>query len=280
MSKYHRKPITYTSQLSLTVSNLQESILYYTRVIGFLVIEQDEGAAILGPNPESPLLFLTASKKGRKPLRTTGLYHFALLLKERDQLANFLGHLLEHRIPYGSADHILTEALYLNDPDGNGIEVYYDKKDTELEASVDSLEMATLPLDQEDLISVRSGSWTTLPENTMVGHMHLHVNDLDLAKEFYIDGLGFEIVAHYPGALFISDGGYHHHLGLNIWNGESAPVPPKDSLGLDWYNLVLADEEKRERIIQQLKDLSYEVSEEAGGFFTKDPAGNLIRLDL
>lgn len=281
MSKYHKSPIKFTSELSLKVSDLERSLAYYDGVIGLQTIHRTEEGATLSADGERGLLFLKQAKKqGPKLGRTTGLYHFALLLRERGDLANFLAFLLEHRLPFGSADHILTEALYLEDPDGNGIELYYDKAEAELEGPVDSLEMATLPLDLNDLLELVSGKWDRIPKDAIIGHMHLHVNSLDAAEDFYVDGLGFDIVASYPGALFISDGAYHHHIGLNIWQGEGAEPAPSDAPGLDWYNIVLAGEEERDRLVQRLLAKGYFVAQEADFFLAKDPAGNRLRLVL
>jgi len=279
MSKYHQKGVSYVNKLSINVSNLEGSLTYYEKVIGLSLLERDENKAVLTADQVTPLLILNQpSKVLPKPRRTTGLYHFALLLKERSQLANFLGHLIEKRIPHGSADHILTEALYLNDPDGNGIEVYYDKKDEEVDGTVESLEMATLPLDQASLLRVRTGDWRKMPKDTIIGHIHLQVDSLEEAKAFYVDTLGFDIIARYPGALFISDGGYHHHIGLNTWNGEDAPAPPKDSVGLNWYNIVLSSIEEHEAIVLRLKENGYPIVNEGEYLTTEDPAGNKIRL--
>lgn len=281
MSKYHKSPIKFTTALSLKVLDLARSLDYYEQVIGLETIYRTEEEASLSADGERPLLFLRQPKGVQPKLRrTTGLYHFALLLRERQDLANFLAFLLEHRLPFGSADHILTEALYLEDPDGNGIELYYDKEEEELDGPVESLEMATLPLDLEDLLELRSGSWGRIPKDTIIGHMHLHVNSLEAAEDFYVDGLGFDIVARYPGALFISDGGYHHHIGLNVWNGEGAEAAPAEAVGLNWYNLVLPDEAERKRLAGRLLAKGYSVSEEGEFFLTEDPAGNVLHLTL
>lgn len=279
MSIYHQKGISYVNKISINVSNLEGSLAYYENIIGFSVLEREENKAVLTADQVTPLLILNQpSKVLPKPMRTTGLYHFALLLKERFQLANFLGHLLEKRIPYGSADHILTEALYLNDPDGNGIEVYYDKKDEELSGPAETLEMATLPLDQANLLRTRTKAWRNLPKDTIIGHIHLHVDHLEEAKKFYVDTLGFDIIARYPGALFISDGGYHHHIGLNTWNGEDAVAAPKDSVGLNWYNIVLPSIEEYGAIAVRLKKNGYLLVDDGDYLITEDPAGNKIRL--
>lgn len=279
MSKYHKKPITYVDYLSVNVMDLKRSVTFYEKVLGFQVLTREKNRVVLTADGKRPLLILEHPEEVMpKGKRTTGLYHFALLVPERNQLANFLQFLKEHRLTYGASDHILTEALYINDPDGNGIEMYYDKKKEDFPGNVDSLEMATLPLDEENLLREQDGEWQHLPDGTIIGHIHLHVNDLKEAEEFYVDTLGFSIVAQYPGALFISDGGYHHHLGLNVWQGEGAETPPENSVGLNWYTIVLKDKEKREEVVKRLSANEYFIQQDGEDFLTRDPAGNYIYL--
>lgn len=279
MSKYHKKPITYVDYLSVNVMDLKRSVTFYEKVLGFQVLTREKNRVVLTADGARPLLILEHPEEVMpKGKRTTGLYHFALLVPERKQLASFLQFLKESRLPYGASDHILTEALYINDPDGNGIEMYYDKKKEDFPGNVDSLEMATLPLDEENLLREQDGEWQHLPDGTIIGHIHLHVNDLKEAEEFYVDTLGFSIVAQYPGALFISDGGYHHHLGLNVWQGEGAETPPENSVGLNWYTIVLKDKEKREEVVKRLSANEYFIQQDGEDFLTRDPAGNYIYL--
>lgn len=279
MSKFHKKPITYVDYLSLKVTDLNRSLQFYKQILGFQVFSRKKRQAVLTADQKRPLLILEQPKDVQpKQRRTTGLYHFALLLPERRDLANFVQSIIDKGVPYGASDHRLTEAIYLNDPDGNGIEVYYDRTEEELGKKRENTEMTTLPLDIRDVLKNQKGQWKTLPKKTIIGHIHLHVDSLETAKDFYVHTLGFNLMTEYPGALFVSDGGYHHHLGLNIWNGEGAPEPAENSVGLNWYTIVLEDEEKLEECARKLKEKGYIVTKEKDYFETGDPAGNKIRL--
>lgn len=201
-----------------------------------------------------------------------------MLLPTRKDLAKFLRHLLENNLRFGASDHYVSEAIYINDPDGNGIEVYRDRPSSEWKWSKDQVTMVTEPLDGEDLLKESDAKWTRLPEQTILGHMHLHVADLVQTEKFYTKGLGFDVVTRYPGALFMSFGGYHHHLGANIWNGEGAPAPQQNSVGLNWFTLVLPDEQARIKTVNQLKNIDAIVTKEKDFYITHDPSGNEIRL--
>lgn len=281
MREFHQKPTTFVGEVSINVVNLNQSITFYKDVIGFQVLSQTESKAILTADGKTPLLLLEQpSGVVKKENRTTGLYHFALLLPKRTDLANFLTHLVELQYPLGASDHYVSEALYISDPDGNGIEVYYDRPSSEWTWSNGEVQMATEPLDGSGLLAIRTEKWSVLPTETVMGHIHLHVSDLTTTEEFYIKGLGFEIATHYPGALFISDGGYHHHIGLNVWNGVGAKAPKENSVGLNWYSLVFADDTARNKTVEQLQSIGVEVTKIEDYYVTADPSGNVIRLVL
>lgn len=279
--KYHSKPVTHIGLVNLKVSHLEHSLSFYEQVIGYQVLAKNEHQAILTVDGKSSALILQIPKNvNAKPSRTTGLYHFALLLPTRNDLANFLQHLLTLNIPFGASDHGVSEAIYLDDPDGNGIEVYCDRPDTSWKRVNGGIHMTTERLDGEDLLQEVDDNWSLLPQDTRLGHIHLHVKDLIETKHFYKEGLGFDLITEYPGALFMSDGGYHHHLGLNVWQGEGAIIPPKNSVGLSWFSLVLANAEKRDQIKQQLKQINAKVTVYDDYYETQDPSGNVIRLVL
>jgi catechol 2,3-dioxygenase len=206
------------------------------------------------------------------------LYHFAIMLPSRADLSVFLRHMIQTGYPLGAADHYVSEALYLNDPDGNGIEVYRDRPSAEWNWNNGLVEMATEELDGNGILAESDAEWNGLPAGTLMGHIHLHVADLKKAEQFYTKGLGFEVVSYYPQAAFLSTGGYHHHIAINTWQGEGAAIPPKNSVGLNWYSLVFPDEAIRENAIKQLKQLGALVTEEADFYVTSDPSGNQIRL--
>ncbi|MHC0037788.1 VOC family protein [Pseudoneobacillus sp. C159] len=280
---FHREPITFVGQVTLKVENLQRSLAFYKKVIGFKVLEQTDRSASLTADGKTILLSIeqptnVVPKQGR----TTGLYHYALLLPKRSDLAKIVQHFLEIGLRFGSSDHLVSEALYLNDPDGNGIEIYIDRDPTEWNWSNGEVAMTVDPLNFQDLLAGgKQQSWKGLPAETVMGHIHLHVSELKKTEEFYTKGLGFEVVNRYGAqALFISDGKYHHHIGLNTWNGVGAPTPAPNSVGLKSYTLMLANEDKRNKTVDQLKGIGATVTEENGSYVTSDPSGNRIVLKV
>ncbi|MFE3973508.1 MULTISPECIES: VOC family protein [unclassified Peribacillus] len=279
MENFHQKPVTFVGEVSINVLDLKNAITFYQDIIGLQVLKKTERQAVLTTDGKTPLLTLeqpadVIPKEGR----TTGLYHFALLLPTRAALSIFLRHLLQTKYPFGAADHEVSEALYITDPDGNGIEVYSDRPSTDWRWADGEVAMGTDPLDGNDLLKESNGEWSALPAGTLMGHIHLHVSDLRKTEEFYMQGLGFTVVTRYEGALFTSTGGYHHHIGLNTWNGVGAPAPQENSVGLNWYTLVFADEEARNKVMEQLKEIGAVVTEKEEFFSVTDPSGNEIHL--
>ncbi|CAM3824190.1 VOC family protein [Mesobacillus thioparans] len=280
---FHQKPITFVGQVNIKVQDLQRSIAFYEKVIGFQLMEQTDSSASFTADGKTVILTIeqpanVIPKQGR----TTGLYHFAILLPERSDLAKIVLHFMKAGVRFGSSDHLVSEALYLSDPDGNGIEVYRDRQPSEWEWKNGEVKMTVDPLDFEDLISgVEQEPWEALPAGTVMGHIHLHVADLKKAEEFYLNGLGFEVVCRYGHqAIFISDGKYHHHIALNTWNGVGAPTPPENSVGLSSYTLILSDETKLARIVDQLEKMNISVSKEHDYYVTTDPSSNKIVLKV
>jgi catechol 2,3-dioxygenase len=280
---FHQPPVTFVSQVNIKVQSLERSLAFYQEVIGFKVYEKTDKSAKLTADGKTVLLSLeqpsdVVPKRGR----TTGLYHFALLLPDRVDLAKILKHFLQTGYPLqGASDHLVSEALYLADPDGNGIEIYTDRPASKWEWNDQHVVMATEALDAENLLAEgMEQNWNGLPAGTVMGHIHLHVAELVKTEEFYTKGLGFEVVSRYgPQALFISSGKYHHHIGLNTWNGVGAPTPPANSVGLDSFSLVLPDETSLKETVARLKEIGAEVSEENGMSITVDPSGNRIKLE-
>lgn len=278
---FHREPITFVRKVNLKVQNLERSIAFYKEVIGFKVLEQTAWSATFSADGKTALLTIeqpdhVISKEGR----TTGLYHFALLLPKRTDLAKIVQHFVGTGVQFGSSDHLVSEALYLSDPDGNGIEIYIDRDPSEWNWRNGEVEMTVDPLNLPDLLSVgEQSSWMGLPVETVMGHIHLHVSELKKTEAFYVKGLGFEVVNRFGSqALFISDGKYHHHIGLNTWNGIGAPTPSPNSVGLESFTLMLSSEEMKNKIISQLADIGASVIEENDSIVTTDPSGNRIRL--
>lgn len=279
MGEFHQKPVTFVREVSINVMHLDNAIRFYQDIIGLQLLKKTDRKAVLTTDGKTPLLTLeqpadVIPKEGR----TTGLYHFALLLPTRADLSIFLRHLLQIEYRFGASDHDVSEALYITDPDGNGIEVYWDRPSSDWKWSNGEVAMGTDPLDGNSLLAESDAEWNGLPAGTLMGHIHLHVADLRKTEEFYMLGLGFTIVNRFGGALFTSTGGYHHHIGLNTWNGVGAPAPKKNSVGLNWYSLVFADEVARNKVIENLNKIGAEATKEDGFYVITDPSGNEIHL--
>lgn len=273
---FHESPYVYVSQVNLKVSDLQKSLAFYQGTLGLKVLEQTGDTALLSADGTKGLISL--DQQGvtfPKQSRTAGLYHFALLLPERKDLAAVIRHLISTGYPLqGASDHLVSEALYLADPDGNGIEIYRDRPAEGWEWKDDEVVMATNAMDVESVLSEWDGAlWSGLPAGTIMGHIHLHVSEFPNTKEFYLKGLGFQTVCTYGGqALFISTGGYHHHIGLNTWNGVGAPAPREDHAGMESFTIVYPNQESRLAAVKRLTALGAEVTEVNGKYSVKDPS--------
>lgn len=273
---FHKAPQTYTGEVLLNVLDVDRSVRFYKEVIGFKVLEETATRAVLTADGKTPLLIVEQPENVTpKEPRRSGLYHFALLLPERADLGNIIKHFVANNVRIGASDHKVSEALYLSDPDGNGIEIYTDRKPSEWNWENGEVAMSTDPLDGESVIAESAGqTWNGLPAETVMGHVHLHVANLKETEKFY-NALGFEIACNYPGALFMSTGKYHHHLGLNIWNGEGAQRPSANSVGLKGYTLIFPDDNT---LKNALNNIEAKVETTENGFSTEDPSGNRIFL--
>ncbi len=266
--------------VSLTVSDLARSISFYEASIGLRLNGRAGNEASLGTGRRE-LLRLVEEPGARLVPRRTGLYHFALLLPSRQALGNALRNLIATQTNLtGGADHLVSEALYLDDPDGNGIEIYRDRPREAWERRNGVLQMATLPLDYEDILSEadsEQASWRGLPADTVMGHVHLHVSYLAQAVEFYEQVIGFELQMQLgDSAAFLSAGGYHHHLGLNTWAGVGAPPPPVGAVGLRHYIVELPDEAAIAALIERLQEADVSYEKDANGVAVYDPSRNKL----
>jgi catechol 2,3-dioxygenase len=263
----------------LTVADLARSLDYYRSAIGLDVLAQEDGTATLGAGTRE--LLVLHEQPGAQPSHGhTGLYHFALLLPERADLARWLAHVARDRVPLvGLSDHFVSEAIYLSDPDGHGIEVYWDRPRAGWEGAV-ARRMTTLPLDVDSLLGELDDPATApfdgLPSGTIMGHVHLKVSSVADTVAFYRDVLGFGLMAQLgPQAAFLSAGGYHHHLGANTWESAGAPPPPENSAALRHATIVLPSREERDALAARVADAGYEVED---GPLLRDPSGNRLLL--
>ncbi|MNW37794.1 Catechol-2,3-dioxygenase [compost metagenome] len=276
-------PDTMIGLVRLKVRNLETSIAFYEEVIGFKVLRREQGVAELTANGITPLLVLEENEKLQvMPERSvSGLYHFAILVPNRRALGLSLRNLIKHKIPVGQGDHLVSEALYLNDPDQNGIEIYADRpREAWQRNSQGEYLMATDPVDIEGLLNIsEDGVWKGLEPKTVIGHVHFHVGDLSVAKQFYCDVLGFEITLHYGNAaLFISAGGYHHHIGLNTWAGTGAPPNPEDAVGLRYFTISLPNQAALDEVVSRLSESGILYQEHDHEVTLSDPFGIGIKL--
>jgi catechol 2,3-dioxygenase len=279
---YRLPDATHIGRVRLQVADLDRSIAYYETVIGFRVIERKNGLASLGPQGPDRVLLELHEKPGVRTVARRGhigLYHFAILLPDRDSLGRFVAHLAEIGQYAGMADHLVSEAVYLTDPDGLGIEVYADRARSTWRVNGDQLAMASDPLNVPDLIAAGGGKrWDGMPPGTVIGHVHLYVRDLDEASAFYHNGLGLDkMVWAYPGALFLSAGGYHHHLGTNTWAAGAPLATPEDARLIEW-EVVVPSAGDVSSAARSLENAGFDVTLEGTTATARDPWGIQLRL--
>jgi catechol 2,3-dioxygenase len=277
-------------RVALSVADLQRSLAFYQERIGLTLLNvegETRGTervevAVLG-TPERELIYLQEQPGAHPTHGTTGLYHFAILLPSRLDLAKRLRHLIDTETKLdGAADHNVSEALYLTDPDGHGIEIYSDRPRDEWQYVNGQLKMGTDAFDVNGVLAELSGETfysSPMPDQTVMGHVHLHVSQLNEALDFYTNVVGFDLVMRYgPSAGFVSAGGYHHHLGMNTWAGVGAPPPAADTAHLLWYEIVVDGETAVTELEKRLEKAGVVLERNGRSLQFQDVSANLIRV--
>jgi catechol 2,3-dioxygenase len=285
-------PATRVGPVSLTVANLDNQLVFYQQILGFVLHRREGSEATLGSG-EKELLHLV-EKPGFKRYRgVTGLYHFAVLFPDRRELARAMARLFSLKYVNYPTDHIMTKTTYLDDPEGNGIELYCEspedgtwsmtsgefvtrRADGSLSNGREALDVKALlkHLKEDDRLDV------PIPKETRIGHVHLHVRDVDEAVDFYHGVIGFDLMgkAKAMQAAFVSAGGYHHHVGLNTWQGEGAPPPPPDAVGLRYFAVQLPDQDALDEVIARVDEAGLSANQTEDGLLLYDPSQNGVML--
>lgn len=273
---------TTVGPVHLTVADLDRSLAFYERAIGLTSREREDGRASVG-TADGELLVLVEEPGARPARGATGLYHFALLLPERVDLARWLAHAARERVPLtGASDHFVSEAIYLSDPDEHGIEIYWDRPRERWQGQVWE-RLTTLPLDVDGLLGElgdpAAARFDGLPARTVVGHVHLKVARIPETVEFYRDVLGFDLMAALgSSAAFFSAGGYHHHVGANVWESAGGSPPPPGSAALQRATIVLPSAAERDEVVHRVAASGGELEDTSEGPVVRDPAGNRFLL--
>jgi catechol 2,3-dioxygenase len=274
-------PDTHMGAVELTVADLDRTLDYWQHEVGLRLLDQGDGRASLGTDTE---LLRFVEEPGAQPdTGHTGLYHVALLVPDRPSLARWLAHAGRDRVPLtGLSDHSVSEAIYLRDPDHHGIEIYADRPRELWEGHVRE-RLTTLPLDVDDLLGElddgEAESFDGLPDRTIVGHTHLRVADVDSTVSFYRDVLGFPLMAQLQSmAAFLSAGGYHHHVGANIWESAGAAPGPPGTARLRYATILVPDGEELDRVAGRVADSGQEPEAREDGVLVRDPSGNGLLL--
>ncbi len=283
MSDYRMNPAARMGPVHLIVRDLARSLAFYRDLLGLRADTGADGVVTLSVGGEPLVVLRERPDAPAHPPRSTGLYHFAILLPSRLELARALEGLLAAGYPVqGASDHGVSEALYLADPEGNGIEIYRDRERADWPMRGEALTMTTEALDVDGVMGElhgAAGPWAGLPVGTRMGHVHLHVGDLRAAEAFYTGALGLDLMQHYGGsAAFLSAGGYHHHVGVNTWAGVGAPPPPPGATGLEALTVILPTAEDVTQAAAHLAGSGNPVAERPEGVLVHDPSQNAILL--
>jgi catechol 2,3-dioxygenase len=281
---YRLPEATRLGQVVLQVSDLERSQRFYEQVLGFRALKRDGDAVRLTAHASDRVLVELRELKGAKPVPgrgRLGLFHFAILLPDRPALARFIRHLGEIGARAGAGDHLVSEAFYMNDPDGLGIEIYADRPRESWKRVGRELMMATDPVDVNDLLAVAGPmQWVGMPNGTAIGHVHLHVGDIAKAAAFYSEAIGFDrVVWSYPGALFMGAGGYHHHLGTNTWAAGAPPAAADEARLIEW-TIDLPARADVDAAAGSVQRAGFVVARDgdAADLVTRDPWGTQVRV--
>ncbi|MHB1295753.1 MAG: VOC family protein [Anaerolineae bacterium] len=276
-------PATKVGSVTIKVADLQRSEEFYVTVIGLRVLERNEGTVLLGAGGRPIVRLEHVPGAPPQPPETTGLYHMAILLPDGHALAVKASQLLSAHRPLGRADHLVSEALYLSDPDGIGIEIYRDRPRENWPQHGGQVEMSSEPLDMTSLLARLRANDPALadpavPDDTRMGHMHLRVSDLTEGERFYRGVLGFDVTARVPGAVFLAAGGYHHHIALNVWQSQGGHPPAEHVAGMREFSILLPDRGELARVVARIEAAGLAVAHEQDDALVHDPAHNQIRL--
>jgi catechol 2,3-dioxygenase len=278
-------PATDIGTVTLKVVDQERSLAFYTLVIGLEVIQHDEQRAVLGAGNQAILLLEEVPGAVHLARNVTGLYHAAILFPDRHSLAVKIAQIRAINYSFGYSDHLVSEAFYLDDPDANGLELYRDRPRSEWTWVDGEVQMALDPIDFDNFFAeIKEGDPAltnpTAPAGTKLGHMHLRVGNIAEATAFYHGVLGFDITAHMPGALFVSAGGYHHHIGMNTWESLNGKPAIEQSAGLREFSISLPDQAELDRLTQQIEAAGIAVERNGESATVYDPWQNRIKLVL
>jgi len=280
MILFHNHQVMSISKVYLLIKDMNRSLFFYHQVLGLNILSHNDKEVLLG-TPHHELVHLTEDIHALPQSITLGLYHFALLLPNKIELARMIYRLKEMKYPVtGASDHGVSEAVYLDDPDGNGIEIYVDREASNWPIQNGKMTMYTHALDIKSiLLELPEYHFESIHKDTIMGHLHLHVDSLETAKSFYVDTLGFqEMLLYGDSALFVSDQGYHHHLGLNTWH-QGAPLCEKNQVGLKGFVLNIPKNNYLS-FIQRLENKHIPILTETIGSYIEDPLKQKIYINL
>jgi catechol 2,3-dioxygenase len=267
--------------VALDVRDLGKMQSYYRDLLGLAEVDRTSDTVRLGAGGVTLLELQHRPDAKPDDARTAGLYHTAFLMPTRGDLARWLLLIAQRRLPVtGVSDHLVSEAIYLDDPEGNGVEVYCDRAPETWRRNGDLIEITTDPLDVDDLVRAAGDgpTYDTAPAGLRVGHVHLRVGDVAKAEQFYRDALGLAVTRRRGGASFMSSGGYHHHIAANVWHSRGAPSRDPDRAGLAWFSFEANDRTALDATAARLTAAGAPVTPITDGIETSDPWGTRIRL--